>query len=51
MTKGDWEQVYKNLEESTESFARYYSLMRADSGKNNIYKMTSALMVDDELYG
>lgn len=48
--KTDWEQVYKNLEKSPESFARYYSLMRVDSGINNIYKMTSALMINDELY-
>ena len=48
--KTDWEQVYKNLEESPDSFARYYSLIRVDSGKNDIYKMTSALMINDELY-
>ena len=48
--KEDWEQVYKNLEESPNSFSRYYPLMRADSGKNNLYKMTTALMVNDELY-
>lgn len=48
--KEDWEQVYKNLEESPNSFSRYYPLMRVDSGKNNLYKMTTALMVNDELY-
>lgn len=50
ITKADWEQVYKKLEESPESFARYYSLMRADCGENNLYKMTTALMMNDELY-
>lgn len=46
----DWKQVYRNLEEKPESFARYYSLMRVNSGKNNIYKMTRALMINDDLY-
>jgi hypothetical protein len=48
--KTDWEQIYKNLEEKPDSFARYYSLMRVDSGRNNLSLMTSALMVNDELY-
>jgi hypothetical protein len=48
--KTDWEQIYKNLEEKPDSFARYYSLMRVDSGKNNLSLITSALMVNDELY-
>ena len=48
--KEDWEQVYRNLEESSNSFSRYYSLMRVDSGKNSLYKMTTALLVNDELY-
>jgi hypothetical protein len=48
--KTDWEQIYRNLEEKPDSFARYYSLMRVDSGKNNISFMTRALMVNDELY-
>jgi hypothetical protein len=48
--KTDWEQIYRNLEEKPNSFARYYSLMRVDSGKNNISFMTRALMVNDELY-
>jgi hypothetical protein len=48
--KTDWEQIYKNIEEKPDSFARYYSLMRVDSGKGNISLMTSALMVNDDLY-
>lgn len=48
--KEDWEQVYKNLEERPNSFARYYPLMRIDSGKNNLHKMTTALMINDALY-
>ena len=50
LRKEDWEQVYKNLEENTESFGRYYSLMRVDSRESNICKMTSALMINDMLY-
>jgi hypothetical protein len=48
--KTDWEQIYKKLEEEPDSFARYYSLMRVDSGKDNLSLMTSALMVNDALY-
>ena len=48
--KEDWEQVYKNLEKNPDSFARYYPLMRVDAGNNNLYKMTTALMVNDALY-
>jgi hypothetical protein len=48
--KTDWEQIYKNLEEKPDSFARYYSLMRVDCGRNNLPLMVRALMVNDELY-
>lgn len=48
--KEDWEEIYRNLDEDPASFARYYSLMRVDSGKNKIYKITTALMINDALY-
>jgi hypothetical protein len=48
--KTDWEQIYKNLEKKTDSFARYYSLMRVDSEENNLSLMTRALMINDDLY-
>jgi hypothetical protein len=50
LTKTDWEQIYNNLEEQPDSFARYYSLMRVDSGRNHLSLMTGALMVNDALY-
>jgi hypothetical protein len=50
MKKAEWEQIYKNIEEKPDSFARYYSLVRVDSGKDNLSVMTRAFMVNDELY-
>jgi hypothetical protein len=48
--KADWEQIYKNLEGEPDSFARYYSLMRADAQTNDLLLLVRALMVNDELY-
>jgi hypothetical protein len=50
VTKENWEQVYKNLEENPDSFARYYPLMRVNVGQNNLWLMARALLVNDELY-
>lgn len=50
LRKRDWEQVFEKLEDSTEFFARYYSLMRINSEHNHVNIMVSALMINDELY-
>ncbi len=48
--KEDWEKIYRNLEDDPKSFGRYYSLMRVDTEKGEIYKMVRALMINDDLY-
>jgi hypothetical protein len=42
--------VYTDIEEHTESFARYYSLVRTDLSVKELLEMSVGLLINDDLY-
>lgn len=46
----DWEQIFSNIEKDTDSFARYYPLMRVKLDSKDLVYMATAMMINDDFY-
>lgn len=46
----DWERIYTEITGDKGKFAKYYSLLKIDSGANDVNAFITALLVNPELY-
>ncbi len=46
----DWEKIFTDIEENSQSFARYYPMMRVKLTSDKLVSMVKAIVLNDDIY-